>query len=72
MKDEKKKPEQPALVPLSEQELKEAPRRLANLIEELDQLEAEHKEVRAGQAKQRKKISGQIKAIAGQIRHQGR
>jgi hypothetical protein len=68
----KKKPSQPPLIPLTDEELKAAPRKLANLIEELEELEAEHKTVRAEQTKARKKVNGQIKALAGQIRHQGR
>lgn len=65
-------PTQPPLVPLTEEELKSAPGRLAKAIEELEQLEAAHKEVRTEQSAARKKLRGQISSLASQIRSQGR
>lgn len=67
-----KKPEQAALIPLSAEELAAAPKKLAGLIDTLDELEREHKEIRAEQGKERKKVQGQIRALASQIRTQGR
>lgn len=66
------KPEQKPLIPLTDEEMKAAPKKLANLIKDLEELEAEHKEVHAKQAKERKKVRGQIASLAGQIRSQGR
>lgn len=65
-----KRHEQAPLIPLTEEELKNAPRQLAGFIKERE--EREHKKVRSEQAKEKKKLNGQISALAGQIRTQGR
>lgn len=65
-------PTQPPLVPLTEEEIRTAPLRLARTIKELEDLEEEHKDARADQAAERKKLRGQITSLAGQIRSQGR
>ncbi len=63
---------QPPLVPLSEDELKKAGKKLAGKIRELEDLEAEHKELREEQKAERTKLKGEIAAIATTIRQQGR
>lgn len=65
-------PIQPPLVPLTEEEVRTAPRRLALAIKDLEDLEEEHKESRAQQAAARTKLRGTIAALASQIRSQGR
>lgn len=63
---------QPSLVPLTDEEMKTAPLRMANAQKELEDLEAEHKESRAEQAAERKKVRGRLSSLASQIRSQGR
>lgn len=65
-------PEQKELIPLTDEELAEAPRQLANYIKELEDLEAEHKEVREEHSAERKRVRGRIASLAQQIRQQGR
>jgi hypothetical protein len=65
-------PEQRELVPLTEEERKALPGKLATTIKKLEDLEEEHKEARSDQAAERKKLRGQISAMAGQLRSGGR
>jgi hypothetical protein len=65
-------PIQPPLVPLTDAERTALPGRLATAIKKLEDLEEEHKELRAAQAAERKKLRGQISAMAGQLRSGGR
>lgn len=64
--------DQPPLVPLTDEELQAAGPKLAGLVKDLEDLDAAHKVVRTAQAKARKKLRGQMAALAGQIRSQGR
>jgi len=66
------KADQRELIPLSAEELKAAPLKLAKAIKALEDLEEEHKESRSEQAAERKKLRGTIASLAGQIRSQGR
>lgn len=63
---------QPSLVPLTEKELEAAKLELPSLLEQFDELEAEHKKQASANAKERKKLRGTIKSLASQIRQQGR
>jgi len=51
--------------------LQEAPKKLANAINEVEGLEAEHKEVKAGQSAEWKKLRAKITSLAGQSRQFG-
>lgn len=63
---------QPPLIKMSREELEEAGQSLAGKISELEELEASHKASREGQSAERKKVKGEIAAIASTIRNQGR
>jgi len=52
--------------------LEEAPKNLANAINEVEGLEAEHKEVKARQSAEWKKPRAKITSLAGQMRPLGR
>ncbi len=64
--------EQPQLIPMSDDELRKAGKKLAKLVKDLVEMKVEHKELREEQAADRKKIEAQIEATAGSIRQQGR
>jgi hypothetical protein len=63
---------QPALIPMSEDELRSAGRELAVKVAELEELEADHAEIRKAQRKERDGLKKKIAAIASTIRQQGR
>lgn len=63
---------QPALVPLSVDELQEAGRTLAARVKELEDLKALHTEKKTEMRADEKRIAGQIASIASTIRTQGR
>ena len=52
--------------------LQEAPKKLANAINDVEGLEAEHKEVKARQSTEWRKLRANIASLAGQIRQLGR
>jgi hypothetical protein len=64
--------QQPALVPMSAAEVKDAGRKLAAKVRELEDLELEHKELREEQRAERKTLKEAISAIARTVRQQGR
>jgi hypothetical protein len=63
---------QPALIPMSDEELRRAGLDLARQIQVLEQLEEEHAETKKQQKEERDKIRKGISAIASTIRQQGR
>ena len=52
-------------------DLKEAPKNLANAINDVEGLEAEHKEVKARQSAEWKKLRAKMTSLGGQIRQLG-
>ena len=63
---------QPALVPMSEQEVKDAGRKLAGLVRELKELTTKHQGVRAEMKAERTALREEMEAVAQCIRQQGR
>ena len=63
---------QPPLVPMSEEETRDAGIDLAQLIRELEELEAAHSASRKDQAAEREMLRNRIAAIASTIRSAGR
>jgi hypothetical protein len=70
--DHDEEDKQPALVPMSEDELKGAGRELATLIHKREEMTSTHAEVRAEQKSEREKLDNKITALASTIRSQGR
>jgi hypothetical protein len=64
--------EQPPLVPMSEEELQRAGKRLARLTGELNAMEIDHAEIRKEQKTERDKLRSDILGLAETIRQQGR
>jgi hypothetical protein len=64
--------QQPALVPMAQDEVLTAGRKLAAKVRDLEQLEEEHKAAREEQRAERTKLREEIGAIASTIRTQGR
>jgi hypothetical protein len=63
---------QPALIPMTEDELREAGRKLANLVQDLATMTAAHALQRTEQATERKELRERIDNVAQSIRQQGR
>jgi hypothetical protein len=57
---------------LSEDELKDAGRKLAKLIKDREGKKADHAEIRSAQKVEREKLDNKIAALASTIRSQGR
>ena len=64
--------QQPALIPMSEKELKDAGRKLAEKVRELKDLTTEHQGIRVEMKDERTALRDEIDAIAQTIRQQGR
>jgi hypothetical protein len=64
--------DQQTLVPMSEEEVKEAGHKLAKKVKELEDLQAEHKELKDDMRAKEKRVKGEISAIASTLRTQGR
>jgi len=65
-------PAQPALVPMSEDELRDAGKTLARLNVELARMTREHAAERTEMADERKQLRERIENVAQQIQQQGR
>ncbi|MBI4636124.1 MAG: hypothetical protein HY727_07210 [Candidatus Rokubacteria bacterium] len=63
---------QPPLIPLSDAELRQAGKTLADLIRQLRDLKANHKASREAQREARDALAAEIEAVASTIRTQGR
>lgn len=63
---------QDPLIPMSDEELRAAGKRLAKLLNEARLMEEDHATVRAEQKVERDKLRDQIDALAQTIREQGR
>ena len=63
---------QPPLVPLTEQEKAQLPGNLAAAVQELEEMERQHKKVASDNAKDRKQVKAKISSYASQIAGQGR
>lgn len=65
-------PAQPALVPMSEEELRDAGRLLANLVDEKKAMVTRHQGERVDMKKERTDLDERIQNVARTIREQGR
>jgi len=63
---------QPPLIPLSEDELKQAGKKLAMKVRELEEMEVEHDKERKGMGEAEKAVKEEMAAIASTIRSAGR
>lgn len=63
---------QPALIPMSEAEVFEAGKKLAQKVRELEEMEVEHDKERKGFREEETALKEEIAAIASTIRSQGR
>ena len=64
--------QQPPLVPMSEQEVKDAGRKLAGLVRELKDMTTKHQGVRTEMKAERTALREEMEAVAQTIRQQGR
>lgn len=64
--------QQPALVPMSEQEVKDAGKKLAQKVRDLKDMTTQHQGQRAEMKAERTALRDEIDAIAQTIRQQGR
>lgn len=64
--------QQPPLVPLSEKELKDAGKKLAGLVRDLEDLTTSHQGLRAEMKAERTAVREEMAAVAQTIRQQGR
>lgn len=64
--------DQGVLVPMSEDELKKASKDLARKVRRLDEMEAEHADMRKQMKEDRDKLREEISGIASTIRTQGK
>jgi len=64
--------DQPPLVPLSEEEMQKAGKKLARMTGELEAMEVDHAEIRKEQKTERDKLRSDINGLAQTIRDQGR
>lgn len=64
--------QQPALIPMSDKEVKDAGRKLAGIVRELKDLTTQHQGLRAEMKKERTALREEMEAVAQCIRQQGR
>jgi hypothetical protein len=64
--------QQPALIPMSEEEIKDAGKKLAQLVRDLKDLTTKHQGLRAEMKAERTAVREEMDAVATSIRQQGR